>query len=85
VVWFGETLDPAVLERAFEAASAADLCLVVGTSALVHPAASIPLVTLRTGGKLVEVNPADTALTSLATVALRAPSGEVLPELLAPA
>jgi NAD-dependent deacetylase len=82
VVWFGEMLDPDVLERAFEAARTAALCLVVGTSALVHPAASIPLATLSTGGRVVEVNPADTPLTHLAAIALRGPAGEILPELL---
>jgi NAD-dependent deacetylase len=82
VVWFGEALDPDVLERAFAAAGAADVCLVVGTSALVHPAASIPLATLAAGGCVIEVNPADTPLTHLAGVALRGPSGEILPELL---
>jgi NAD-dependent deacetylase len=82
VVWFGEMLDPGVLECAFEAARAADVCLVVGTSALVHPAASIPLATLSAGGSVIEVNPADTPLTHLAEVALRGPSGELLPELL---
>jgi NAD-dependent deacetylase len=39
VVWFGESLDPRVLSEAFDAAREADLCLVAGTSALVHPAA----------------------------------------------
>jgi NAD-dependent deacetylase len=84
IVWFGEMLDPAVLERAFEAARAADVCLVVGTSALVHPAASIPYATLEAGGALVEVNPTETPLTPLAASVLRGPAGEILPELLAP-
>ena len=83
VVWFGEALDDDVLVDAFEAAEAADLCLVVGTSAVVHPAASIPLATLRAGGAVVEVNPDETALSTVAAVTLRGPSGDILPDLLA--
>ena len=82
VVWFGESLDTVLLDRAFRAAEAAEICLGVGTSALVHPAASLPLATLRAGGKLVEVNPDPTVLTTLATVSLRANSGETLQRLL---
>jgi len=82
VVWFGESLEEHVLVEAFEAAEAADLCLVVGTSAVVHPAASVPLVTLRAGGSVVEVNPEETPLSPVAAVSLRGPSGEILPELL---
>lgn len=82
VVWFGESLDPEVISTAFERARAADVCLVVGTSAVVHPAASVPLATLEGGGELVEVNPEATPLTRHAAVALRGPSGEILPALL---
>jgi NAD-dependent deacetylase len=82
VVWFGEALDPGILSEAFRVAREADLCIVAGTSALVHPAASVPLATLEAGGSLVEVNPTETPLTRLAGVSLRGPSGEILPRLL---
>lgn len=82
VVWFGESLDTVLLDRALRAAEDAEICLGVGTSALVHPAASLPLATLRAGGKLVEINPDPTVLTTLATVSLRANSGETLQRLL---
>jgi len=82
VVWFGEALDPEVLGRAFRAARGAHVCLVVGTSAIVHPAASLPLATLEGGGIVVEVNPEPTPLTPHARLALRAGAGEVLPLLL---
>jgi NAD-dependent deacetylase len=81
VIWFGESLDPQVLSDAFSAARQADLCLVVGTSALVQPAASVPLATLEGGGSVVEINPTDTPLTPMAAVFLRGPSGEILPPL----
>lgn len=82
VVWFGESLDPNVLGRASSLAHGADLCLVVGTSAVVQPAASIPLATLRSGGRVVEVNPDATPLSSSAEVALRGRAGEILPKLI---
>lgn len=82
VVWYGEALDGAVISRAFEAARKARVCLVVGTSALVHPAASVPMATLQGGGVVVEVNPDETPLSDLAGVVLRGKSGEVLPLLL---
>jgi NAD-dependent deacetylase len=82
VVWFGEMLPEAVVSEAFRWARDADAALVVGTSALVHPAASLPLETLARGGRVVEVNPVPTSLTHLATVSLRAGAGTVLPVLL---
>lgn len=82
VVLFGESLDSDVLGRAYSLAGRADLCLVVGTSAVVYPAAAVPLATLEAGGSLIEVNLEDTPLTGSATVALRGAAGEVLPALL---
>ena len=82
VVLFGEMLDPVVLARAQSMAERADLCVVVGTSAVVYPAAAIPLATLRARGRIIEVNPEETGLTSAASVVLRGAAGEVLPALL---
>ena len=82
VVWFGEALEPEILSRAFQVAQDADLCLVVGTSALVQPAASVPLATLQEGGLLIVVNLERTPLSREAEVSLLGPAGELLPELL---
>ncbi len=81
VVWFGEALDPAVIGAAFDAARVADLCLVVGTSALVYPAASVPEVTLQAGGAIIEVNLEATSLSRLARVSLRGEAGKLVPTL----
>lgn len=83
IVWFGESLDPNILGEAMQLASAAQVCLVVGTSALVHPAAGLAELTRRAGGSVIEVNVADTPLTDVATVALRGPAALIVPELLA--
>lgn len=82
VVWFGEMLDERTLQRAFDAAATCDLCLVVGTSSLVHPAASIPTAAMHAGAAIVEVNPDVTPLTAVATLSVRGAAGEVLPQLL---
>jgi NAD-dependent deacetylase len=82
VVWFGESLDPALLDRAARAAREADLCLVVGTSGVVQPAASLPLLTREAGGRVVEVNPRSTPLSGAAHGVLRGPAGELLPRVL---
>jgi len=74
-----------VLGEAVELASDAGVCLVVGTSALVHPAAGLADLTRRAGGDVIEINVADTPLTGSATLALRGPAAAIVPEILAPA
>jgi NAD-dependent deacetylase len=82
VVWFGEALPAAAWQAAISAAGACDLFLSVGTSALVHPAAQLPLHALEHGAALVEVNPNPTPLTPYANHLLDGPAGAVLPALL---
>lgn len=82
VVWFGESLDGRVLETALELAESAEAVLVVGTSGVVQPAASIATAATRSGAPLVEVNPESTPLTPHATVSLRAAAAATLPEIL---
>jgi len=81
VVWFGEALPQAVLADASKAARECDLMLVIGTSALVQPAASLPYIALDSGAKVVEINPNETPLSDDATVFLSGASGEVMPQL----
>lgn len=81
VVWFGEMLPQEALQRAQEAATQAEVFLSVGTSAVVHPAAGLPLTAQQHGAYLVEVNIEDTALTDTANEILRGQAGEVLPPL----
>ena len=82
IVWFGEMLDPAILDEAFALASRADVCCVVGTSAVVQPAASIASVTAEHGGSIIEVNPEETPLTREAEVSIRGTAVETVPALL---
>jgi NAD-dependent deacetylase len=79
VVWFGESLSPTVLQKAFQLSTECDVMFVVGTSALVQPAASLPLSAAETGAKIVEVNPDPTPLTPYADFSFRGKAGEILP------
>jgi NAD-dependent deacetylase len=83
VVWFGEPLDDAVLSEAIDRARTADVCLVVGTSAVVQPAAGLAMLTKRAGGCVVEVNPDVTPLTPFADVSIRSTAADAVPGLVA--
>ncbi len=82
VVWFGEALPQAALDQALEASQSCDLFFSIGTSTLVHPAASLPFQALQHGATVVEINPDPTPLTARAHHVLRGPAGELLPALL---
>ncbi len=62
IVFFGEPLPEATLNKALEEAREADLMLVLGSSLTVYPAASLPEVTLRKQGKLIIINADPTPL-----------------------
>jgi NAD-dependent protein deacetylase/lipoamidase len=79
VVLFGEMLPPGAFERAAHEAEQCELCFVVGTSAVVYPAASIPEIARAAGAYLVEVNPERTPLSDLCDEALTGKAGEILP------
>lgn len=81
VVLFGEMLPEDVWVTAAERAATSEVCFVVGTSAIVYPAAGLPAAAGRAGAFLVEVNPEPTPLSDLCDVTLRGPAGEVLPRL----
>jgi NAD-dependent deacetylase len=81
VVWFGELLPPGVLEAATQAARTCQAFFSIGTSALVHPAASLAYTAKNCGALLVEVNPEPTPLTPNVDFFLQGKSGKLLPEL----
>jgi len=82
VVWFGEPLPEQALDEAFNLARRADLCLVIGTSAQVFPAAYIPMLVKDEGGRIIEINPDNTGITYLADIILRGKAGEIMDGLL---
>lgn len=81
VVWFGEPLPHDALEAASRAAAESDAMLVVGTSAVVYPAAALPVIAKNSGSLVVEVNVEPTDVTGYADLLLQGRAGEVLPAL----
>lgn len=83
VVFFGELLPQAEIDRAYELARSAALMLVVGSALEVFPVADLPLETLRSGGSLAIVNRGETPLDSRAELKIDGSAGETLSALLA--
>jgi NAD-dependent deacetylase len=80
VVFFGELLSPAAIERASELARRAGLLLVVGSALEVYPVAALPEETLAAGGRLAIVNKGPTPYDARATLKVDGSAGEVLAE-----
>lgn len=82
VVWFGEALPEFELSRAMQISRESELMLVIGTSGLVHPAASLPYQAKQHGAIILEVNPNRTPITEIADLFLQSPSAEILPAII---
>ena len=79
VVFFGEMIPMDAMWRSRQAASDCDLMLVVGTSAVVQPAALMPVIAKQTGAKVVEINPERTPLTDeISDYLLMGNAGEIM-------
>jgi len=79
VVWFGESLPVEQITLAGEAARRSDVMLVVGTSAVVYPAAALPEAAKSNGAFVVEVNLQRTPISPFVDVSIQGPAAEVLP------
>ncbi|KPU63004.1 NAD-dependent protein deacylase [Thermococcus sp. EP1] len=82
VVWFGESLPQGTLQKAFKLAERADVCLVIGTSGQVFPAAYIPYIVKDSGGYVIEINPKESGITPIADLFLKGNAGEIMKLLL---
>lgn len=81
VVWFGEMLPAGALEAAYAAAGEADVFLSIGTSAVVYPAAHVPVYARERGAYVAEVNIAPSAIAPYVDEVILGRSGDVLPAL----
>jgi len=81
VVWFGEQLPQEILDSASKAAAESDVMFVVGTSAVVYPAAALPILTKNSGGIVIEINIEETDVSSYADASVFGRAGQVLPAL----
>lgn len=82
VVWFGESLPVDVTHLAWDVSSHCDAFFLVGSSATVQPAASLPIAAKENGAMLIEINPEATAITEIADESFRGKSGIILPLLM---
>ena len=82
IVWFYEPLPDDIWLQAEQAARTAQCFLVVGTSAIVYPAAGLTLLARQSGASVIEINLERTEASAHADVSLLGPSGQILPRLL---
>jgi NAD-dependent deacetylase len=84
VVFFGELIPVEALNTSFQLASCAEAVLVVGTSAVVSPANTIPTIAKSGGAKLIEMNMERTHLTDTVTdIFIEGKAGDTVPALVA--
>ena len=82
VVWFHEALPEGIWQEAESAARTCECFLVIGTSAIVYPAAGLIYLARDRGARVIEINIAATEASGDVDVSLRGPSGTILPELI---
>lgn len=81
-VFFGEPISMDALRKSQEEASKCDLMLVIGTSAVIQPAASLPAIAKRAGATVIEINPEPTPITGIVSdYLIEGKAGEVLPRI----
>ena len=81
-VFFGESLPQVVLSEAARRAARCDLCIVIGSTLVVYPAAQIPEYACDAGAKLVIINIGATPMDSKATVRIEGMAGETMTKIL---
>ncbi len=78
-VLFGEMIPQEALWRSRQVATDCDVMLVIGTSAVVQPAALMPVVAKESGAKIIEINPESTLLTGdISDYLIKGPAGDVM-------
>jgi len=82
IVWFGESLAEEDLEKSAAALQSSDVCLIVGTSGLVYPAAGFGAIAKQAGAFIVEINLDSTPHSSLADATLQGRARDLVPLLL---
>jgi NAD-dependent deacetylase len=82
VVWFGESLNPVILQSVYQAIEKCEVMLVIGTSGVVQPAASMGLHALQRGAFVAEINLEPTPYSSTFSVSIQGKAGDIAPQLL---
>ncbi|XP_014213769.1 NAD-dependent protein deacylase sirtuin-5, mitochondrial [Copidosoma floridanum] len=84
IIWFGEGLDPEVLNKASQAVETCDACLIIGTSSIVYPAAMFAPQVAKRGVSVAEFNVESTPATRKFKYHFEGPCTITVPEALAP-
>ena len=80
VVWFGESLDRNIINKAYEEISSkCDVLLIIGTSGLVYPVADFPFIAKEHDALIIEFNLDETPITRIADYFIQGKSEEDLP------
>ena len=79
VVWFGEMIEMSLIDNVLRAIEECQVMLIIGTSGVVEPAASMGLVAKQTNKPVIEINLEETPSAGLYDIVIREKSGEVLP------
>ena len=83
-VFFGEMIPQEALWRSRQVAADCDVMLVIGTSAMVQPAALMPVVAKETGATVIEINPESTPLTGdISDYIIKGPAGDTMNHIVA--
>lgn len=81
-IFFGEMIPHEAMIRSQEVSAACDVMLVIGTSATVQPAASMPFIAKDNGADIIEINPDPTPLTArISNLPLMGAAGSLMPRL----
>ncbi|HDJ28150.1 MAG TPA: NAD-dependent protein deacylase, partial [Proteobacteria bacterium] len=81
IVWFGDPLREENIREAVAAMESCDLFISIGTSAVVYPAAHLPLIAMKNGARTIEINPEETPLSSEYQEIYRQPASKALAEI----
>ena len=82
IIWFGEQLDDIDMEKSYAAVENSDVLLVIGTSGIVHPAASFAGIAKRRGAYLVEINLEKTPISEEMDITILGKAKDILPLLI---
>ena len=79
VVWFGEIIPMSIIDKCLIAIESCQIMLIIGTSGVVEPAASMGLIAKQTGKTVIEINLDVTPSSGMYDISIRGKSGEILP------
>lgn len=82
VVWFGEYLPADELKKSEQATILSDIFFVVGTSAVVYPAAGLVYKAKQYGSFIIEINTESTEVSKICDITFQGKAGEILPTIM---